>query len=139
MAEVPRVREGGAVSGDPVTMTYKLCPVCEKRTEDYAPGVSSVTIDGIEYHPSCAAEMSAKYRGQVEAILTEGPDKTRVVDPLGKNPILDEQEFVEMVEAYLNGISARDFAVQLAARDLNEAEQNADPYPGRLFPTAENE
>lgn len=30
------------------------CPICELVVEDYAPGVSSVTVDGLTYHPACA-------------------------------------------------------------------------------------
>lgn len=30
------------------------CPACEKYVEDFAPGVSSVAVEGILYHPACA-------------------------------------------------------------------------------------
>ena len=30
------------------------CPECGLCVEDYAPGVSCVTVDGLMYHPACA-------------------------------------------------------------------------------------
>ena len=82
------------------------------------------------------AQVSAQYARDVRGVLTVGINSTRL---LSQHPLLDEEETGEMLEAYLLGTPAREFALRLANRDVAGWEAASDPFPERVFPTAANE
>lgn len=106
------------------------CPKCELVVEDYAPGVSSMMVDGLMYHPACvpaseghASTVSAEYAREVHDLLTTGTTQTR---PVTEHPLLNEAETDEMVEAFLLGVTAQAFAAKLELRDIALFEQSID-------------
>lgn len=111
------------MSFDPEDVMKRVeCPVCEKYVEDYEPGVSSVTVDQILYHPRCAPEpeghvtaVSAEYAKEVHDYLTTGKNATR---PENAHPLLNEEETEELIENFLLGIPAKVFAGKLECRDI---------------------
>lgn len=116
-------------------LTFNLCHACDKRVEDHEPGVSYTTVEGVLYHPACApeavVEASAQYAREVHDYLTTGPNHTR---PVNAHPLLDEEETEEMLQAYLLGTPAAEFAGKLENRDIAVFEEMCDPYPQREYP-----
>lgn len=97
----------------------KLCPQCEGPVLDYAPGVSATEYQGELYHPACLLEghtatVSALYAAVVKAHLTQGSTKTRP----DSHPLLSDEEGEELLQNFLLGVSAKDFAAKLEARDV---------------------
>lgn len=123
-------------------MKRVACAECGECCEDYAPGISSVIVDGLPYHPLCApvtaTEASAAYAKEVYNHLTVGKDRTRSHSQF-RESILDEEETEELLEAYLLGTPAIEFAKRLENRDIAEFERASDPCPDRAWPNAENE
>lgn len=115
---------------DEDVMKRAECPICELVVEDYAPGVSSMTVDGLMYHPVCvpapeghALAVSADYAREVHDLLTTGTTQTR---PTTEHPLLSEAETDEMIEAFLLNVSAKEFAAKLELRDIAVFEQSID-------------
>lgn len=104
-------------------MVRELCPVCEKIVEDYEPGVSSVLVGGSLYHPHCTP--AADYLAEVIKVLTIGKEATRDQRPScrGDDWPLSDDERDEAEDAFTNGVSAREFALRLANRDINAFER----------------
>jgi hypothetical protein len=137
MGRVPRFREGNPVSMDAEDVMKRVaCAECGGMVEDYAPGVSSVTVDGLMYHPKCISvghesSVSAEYARQVHDLLTVGKQATR---PANAHPLLSDEESEELVENYLLNVPAKVFAAKLEGRDIAHSEAACDPYPGRIYP-----
>ena len=81
-------------------------------------------------------EISAAYAAVVRSYLVEGATATR---PANTHPLLDEEETEEMLQAYLLGTPAVEFAKRLENRDITAFEAASDPCPDRVWPSAENE
>ena len=80
---------------------------------------------------SAVIELSAAYAREVREYLTTGPNRTR---PENTHPLLDEEEAGELIEAYLLGTPATEFAATLEHRDIAVFEKLCDPYPQREYP-----
>ena len=78
-----------------------------------------------------ATETSAAYAAVVRSYLVEGATATR---PANTHPLLDEEETEEMLQAYLLGTPAVEFAGKLENRDIAVFEEMCDPYPQREYP-----
>jgi len=114
------------------------CVACNQGVDENDATRPYTIVKGEHVHLKCSAvtELSAVYAKEVRGILTVGINSTRL---LSKHPLLSEEEAEELLEAYLLGTPAREFALRIANRDVGEWEAAADPYPQREFPTAENE
>jgi hypothetical protein len=115
---------------------FPMCIACNQGIDTNDPE-AKYTIANHEYaHLRCSAvtEFSAAYAREVRNYLTIGKNATR---PANAHPLLDEAESEELVECYLLGISAVDFAKRLESRDVSRFESMMETE--RVFPNAENE
>lgn len=102
------------------------CPNCGSGVWDYAPGVTSAVFEGALYHPRCvpvpeghASMVSGEYAKTVHDLLTSGMTQTR---PPNAHPLLSESESEELLESFLMGTSAVEFAHRLEIRDIGRFE-----------------
>ena len=119
---------------------FPECIACNQGIDTNDPAASYTIVKHEHVHLSCPAvtELSAAYAREVKERLTVGADATRSHSQF-RDSLLDEEETEELVEAYLLGTPAIEFAKLLENRDIAVFEAASDPCPDRVFPTAENE
>ena len=117
---------------------FPECIACNQGVNPDDPSTPYTIVDHQHVHLSCSAvtELSAAYAKEVRDYLTTGNNATH---PATAHPLLDEEETEELVEAYLLGTPAVEFAKRLEARDIAAFEAASDPCPDRAWPNAENE
>lgn len=109
-------------------MKRAACPKCGECCEDYEPGVSSVTVDGLMYHPRCV--VSAEYAREVHDLLTKGNTQTRLAT---EHPLLSDEESEELVANFLLGVPAKVFAGKLECRDIAAFDVACESAAALLF------
>jgi len=112
---------------------FPECIACNQGVNPDDPSTPYTIVDHQHVHLSCSAvtELSAAYAKEVRDYLTTGNNATR---PATAHPLLDEEETEELLQCYLLGTPAIDFAKRLEARDISDFESAADPYPQREYP-----
>ena len=81
-------------------------------------------------------ETSAAFAKTVHDRLSIGANATRPHSKY-RDSLLDEEETEELLEAYLMGTPAIEFAKRLESRDIADFERASDPYPQRDHPEVE--
>lgn len=121
------------MSMDAALTRFPECVACNQGVDENDADTPYTIVKGEFAHLKCSAvtELSAAYAKEVHDYLTVGANATR---PLNAHPLLDEEEMGEMIECYLLGTPAVDFAARLEGRDIALFEQVSDPYPQREFP-----
>jgi hypothetical protein len=68
-------------------------------------------------------EVSSAYAREVADLLTVGAKATR---PANSHPLLSDEEGEEMIQGFLLGVPAKEFAAKLEARDIAMFEGSID-------------
>lgn len=121
------------MSMDDAVARFPECVACNQGIDTNDPSAQYTIVNHEHAHLGCAEvlELSSAYAKEVHDLLTTGTTKTR---PENCHPLLDEEETREMIEDYLAGVPAKEFAAKLEARDITAFETASDPYPQREFP-----
>lgn len=119
---------------------FPACIACDQGIDVNDPNAKYTIVKHQHVHLSCdgATEMSAAFAKEVHDRLTIGINATRSHSQ-HRESLLDEEETAELIECYLLGTPALEFAKRLEARDIDEFEKASDPCPDRAWPNAENE
>lgn len=128
------------MSMDAALTRFPECVACNEGIDENDASTPYTIVKGEHVHLKCSAvtELSAAYAKEVHDHLTIGKDATRSHSAY-RESLLDEEETEELVEAYLLGTPAVEFAKRLEARDIDLFEKVSDPCPDRAWPNAENE
>lgn len=114
---------------------FPECVACGQGVDENDASTPYTIVKGGHLHLNCSAttEMSAAFAKEVHDYLSVGPNATRPHSKY-RDSLLDEEETAEMLEAYLLGTPAIEFAKRLESRDIALFEALSDPYPQRIYP-----
>lgn len=116
------------------------CIACNQGVDENDVSTPYTIVKGEHVHLGCreVTELSAAYAKEVHDYLTVGQNATRSHSAY-QDSLLDEEETEELLQCYLMGTPAIEFAKRLEARDIAGFEAASDPTPDRAWPNAENE
>ena len=128
------------MSHDSALLRFPSCIFCDEGIDINDASTPYTIVKGEHVHLGCreVTELSAAYAKEVHDYLTVGQNATRSHSAY-QDSLLDEEETEELLQCYLMGTPAIEFAKRLEARDIDAFEKASDPCPDRVFPTAENE
>ena len=119
---------------------FVSCSACGESIDENDASTPYTIVKGEHVHLRCGVvtELSAAFAKEVHDYLTTGKNATRSHSAY-QDSLLDEEETEELLQCYLMGTPAIEFAKRLEARDIAGFEAASDPTPDRAWPNAENE